>query len=132
MIIKIFETVAHDLRLKKERVENLENQDLDNRKILDKLKDNNEYLDKENQKLIQKLEKNTQEYNEQLSTQQESYTELQNTLYSEREKFKIDLERQKMKNRNLEIKFSQMEDDINDSRNEIELYKEQIKGIDFV
>lgn len=129
MVIKVFETVAHELRLKKERVENLETQDSENIKTIDKLKDANEQLQRDNQKLSQKLENQIQDYTDQLQSQQEHITELQTSNIAERERLKIDIDRLKNKNRNLEIKFSQMEDEINDSRSEIEVYKDQIREL---
>ena len=129
MIIKVFETIAHDLRLKKERVENLENQDSENVKLINKLKDANEELKHDNDKLSQKIDTQNNHYTKQFRAQQEHIDELQSSQIAERERSKIEIERIKNKNRTLEIKFSQMEDEVNDSRSEIEMYKMQIKEL---
>ena len=129
MIIKVFETIAHDLRLKKERVENLENQDSENVKLINKLKDANEELKHDNDKLSHKIDTQNNHYTKQFRAQQEHIDELQSSQIAERERSKIEIERIKNKNRTLEIKFSQMEDEVNDSRSEIEMYKMQIKEL---
>jgi FtsZ-binding cell division protein ZapB len=56
MIIKVFETVSHDLRLRKERVENLENEDIEKTKTIDTLRDQNDHLSKTNHKMQKRLD----------------------------------------------------------------------------
>lgn len=126
LIIKIFENVVHDLRLKKERVENLENEDAEKSKAIDKLKDKNESLAKSNHKLQRQIEEQSEELAHTLRVQQEQFDEVRNSELADKEKYKIEVERLKVKQRNYEAKFVQMQDEINDCRSEIDAYRSQI------
>lgn len=126
LIIKIFENVVHDLRLKKERVENLENEDAEKSKAIDKLKDKNESLAKSNHKLQRQIEEQSEELAHTLRVQQEQFDDVRNNELADKEKYKIEVERLKVKQRNYEAKFVQMQDEINDCRSEIDAYRSQI------
>ena len=78
MIIKIFETLAHDLRLKKDRVEILENEDLEKTKTIDILTDTNDQLIKANEKMQRKIDEQSREYSDHLKNQDQVYEQLRN------------------------------------------------------
>ena len=129
MIIKIFESVAHDLRLKKERVENLENEDVEKSRSIEILTEKNDQLIKANQKLQKRLDEQAEEYSKTIQAHEQNFEDLQNTEFGEREKYKLEVERLKVRNRNLEIKFTQMEEEINDCREEVNVYKAQVQSL---
>lgn len=123
MIIKIFESVAHDLRLKKERVENLENEDIEKTKIIDTLKDKNDQLFKANQKLQKRLDEQMREYTHNIQEQERNLDNIRNSESIEKDRLQQDLERLRTKYRNLEMVQTQYQDEIADCRAELDMYK---------
>jgi hypothetical protein len=107
MIIKIFETLAHDLRLKRDRVEILENEDLQKTKTIDILTDTNDQLYKANEKMQRKIDEQEKEYKDHLKNQDQTYEQLRTN---------------EKKNRILEAKLHQIEEENND-------FKAQIKDL---
>lgn len=102
MVIKIFESVAHELRLKKDRIENLENEDIDKTKKWDKLKDHNDSLMKAHQKLEWKYAEQEREYELIIKNQKQNFNNLTETGDEEKEQLKREITRLKNKNRQLD------------------------------
>lgn len=107
MIIKIFETLAHDLRLKRDRVEILENEDLQKTKTIDILTDTNDQLIKANEKMQRKIDEQEKEYKDHLKNQDQTYEQLRTN---------------EKKTRILEAKLHQIEEENSD-------FKAQIKDL---
>lgn len=102
MVIKIFESVAHELRLKKDRIENLENVDIEKTKKWDKLKDHNDNLMKAHQKLERRYEEQEKDYEQVIKNQEQNFKNLRDTAESEKEQLKREIIRLRNKNRKLD------------------------------
>jgi cell division protein FtsB len=129
MIIKIFETVAHDLRLKKERVENLETEDSEKSKQIDDLKDKNDRLNKMVKKLQKSMDEQAKEYAEVVQAHEQNFEDFRGTEMVERKKYQQEIDRLKLKNSSLEAKYTQLEDQISEYRNEGHIYRQQVMDL---
>jgi hypothetical protein len=112
MIIKIFETLGHDLRLKKDRVEILENEDLEKTKTIDILTDTNDQLIKANEKLQRKIDEQAMEFKDHLQNHDQVYEQLRAT---------------EKKNRILETKLQRFEEEFSDVNGQVNDLKFRLK-----
>mmetsp|Transcript_7807 Transcript_7807/g.8852 ORF Transcript_7807/g.8852 Transcript_7807/m.8852 type:complete len:144 (+) Transcript_7807:529-960(+) len=112
LIVRLFEGIVHDLRLSRERIENLENEGSEHAKAIAAAKSKSDFLLLANQRLERRIEELVQEAAQESRNHQNKIEEVRLAMHAEKDKGKIEIERMRAKQNNCEIKTTQIEEEV--------------------